>query len=90
MQVPAIAKLAPVYAWLTGCEVEDAYNSGWYKLSRVVRAKLQELLPGRTIYEVGAFSWFLAEAFREDLGNRADAIRRKEKVLGSLRASGLL
>lgn len=90
VQVPAIAKLAPLYAWLTGLDVEEAYNSGWYRLSRAVRVKLQELLPGKSIYQVGVFSWFLAEAFREDLADRADAKRRKEKVLGSLRASGLL
>lgn len=90
VQVPAIAKLAPVYAWLTSAEIEEAYNVGWYKLSRSVRSKLQELLPGKSIYQVGVFTWFLAEAFREDLRNRADAQRRKDKVLDVLRTVGLL
>lgn len=90
VQVPAIAKLAPVYAWLTGSDIEDAYNTGWYKLSRSVRTKLQELLPGKSLYQVGVFSWFLAEAFRDDLGSRDDARRRKEKVLNALRGAGLL
>lgn len=90
VQVPAIAKLAPVYAWLTGAEIEEAYNVGWYELSRSVRSKLQELLTGRSIYQVGVFTWFLAEAFREDLRNRMDAQRRKDKVLNVLRTAGLL
>jgi len=89
VQVPAIAKLAPVYAWLTGSELEEAYNTGWYKLSRSVRSKLQELLPDKSIYQVGVFSWFLAEAFRDDLGSRVDAKRRKTKVLDALRTTGL-
>lgn len=90
VQVPAIAKLAPVYAWLASTEIEEAHNVGWYKLSRSVRSKLQELLQGKSIYQVGVFTWFLAEAFRDDLRNRADAQRRKDKVLDVLRTEGLL
>jgi hypothetical protein len=89
--VPAIAKLAPVYAWLVGVEYESALALGWYKLSRIVRTNLQSLLPGKTVYEVGVLAWYLAEAFRDDLGkNRQDALRRKEKVLAVLHESGLV
>ena len=87
--VSAIARLAPVYAWLTGSETEEAYEAGWYELSRSVRAKLQELLPRKSIYQVGVFSWILAGAFRDDLENDAAKCRRA-KVLESLRGAGLL
>lgn len=89
--VPAIAKLAPVYAWLVGVEYETALALGWYRLSRFVRTNLQSLLPSKTVYEVGVLAWYLAEAFRDDLGkNRQDALRRKEKVLAVLHESGLI
>ena len=89
--VPAIAKLAPVYAWLVGVEYERALALGWYRLSRIVRINLQDLLPSKTVYEVGVLAWYLAEAFRDDLGkNRQDALRRKEKVLAVLQESGLM
>lgn len=89
VRVSVIERLTPVYAWLTGSDVEDVENNGWYKISRCVRAKLQELLPGKSIYQVGVFAWFLAEAFRDDLKNDA-AKRRKAKVLEALRSAGLL
>lgn len=89
--VPAIAKLAPVYAWLVGVEYESALALGWYRLSRIVRTNLQGLLLNKTVYEVGVLAWYLAEAFRDDLGkNRQDALRRKEKVLAVLHESGLI
>ena len=89
VRVSAIEKLTPVYAWFTGSDVEDVENNEWYRISRCVRAKLQELLPGKSIYQVGVFAWFLAEAFRDDLENDA-AKRRKTKVLDALRGAGLL
>lgn len=84
-----IVRLSPVYAWLTGSETEEAYEAGWYELSRSVRAKLQELLPRKSIYQVGVFSWIPAGAFRDDLENDAAKCRRA-KVLASLRGAGLL
>lgn len=94
VRVSVIERLTPVYAWLTGSDVEDVENNGWYKISRCVRAKLQELLPGKSIYQVGVFAWFLAEAFRDDLdrddGKKEAAKRRKAKVLEALRSAGLL
>lgn len=94
VRVAVNKRLDPVYAWLTGSDVEDVENNGWYKISRCVRAKLQELLPGKSIYQVGVFAWFLAEAFRDDLdkdnGKNEAAKRRKAKVLEALRGAGLL
>lgn len=90
VQIPAKDKLTPVYAWLMGTDFESADQLGWYPLSRFVRTKLQSLLPGKSIYQVGVFSWFLAEAFREDRELNDEAKNRKEKVLDALRQEHLL
>ena len=88
--VPAIDRLTPVYAWLVGRDVANVLGLDWYRLSRVVRANLQGLLPEKDIYQLGVLSWFVAEAFRDDLSGRPDAMRRKGMVLKSLQDSGLL
>ena len=89
--VSAVAKLAPVYAWLSGVSYEESLQLGWYRVSKFVRVNLATFLPGKSVYEVGVFAWYLSEAFREDLGeSRKDARRRKEIVLKSLRKSGIL
>ena len=89
--VSAVAKLAPVYAWLSGVSYEESLQLGWYRVSKFVRVNLETFLPGKSVYEVGVLAWYLSEAFREDLGeSRKDARRRKEIVLKSLRKSGIL
>ena len=88
--VPAIAKLLPVYDWLTGEDSLNSFSTNWYKLSRIVRLRLQGLLLGKSIYQVGVFAWYLAEAFRDDLKKDSQAMGRKMKVLSWLKEVGLL
>lgn len=88
--VPAIAKLLPVYDWLTGEDSLNSFSANWYKLSRIVRLRLQGLMLGETIYQVGVFAWYLAEAFRDDLKKDSQAMGRKMKVLSWLKEVGLL
>lgn len=83
VQIPAGAKLAPLYEWFTGLEVPTISQSDWWTLSRSVRQALTDMLPDVDVYRAGAFAWYLAEAFRLDV--RDEGIIRKKQVLAWMR-----
>lgn len=90
VNVPVAAKLSAVYAWLMGVELSDGDVSDWYRMALGVRRRLQELLPEKTIYQVGVFSWHIADAFRPDRELNDTQKSCKRKVLERLRDEGLL
>lgn len=86
--IPSIGALIPLYEWLTGLPAPTVEQSRWYSLSSSVRQTLGMILQGVDTYAVGAFSWYLAEAFRSGL--RGDALERQNKMLGWMRDSRLI
>lgn len=90
VNIAVAAKLSAVYAWLMGIDLPNGDIEDWYKMSLGVRKKLQEFLPDKTIYQVGAFSWHIADAFRADKELNDTQKKCKCKVLERLREVGLL
>ena len=90
VNIPVAAKLSAVYAWLVGVDLPRGDIADWFKMSLGVRKKLQEFLPDKTIYQVGSFSWHIADAFRADKELNDTQIKCKYKVLERLRDVGLL
>lgn len=83
--VPTIARLSPLYEWLTG---ENSNGNNWYRVSRVVRNRINELLPEKDDYQIGVFAWYLASAFGDF--NSENVASRGRKVLAWLRGQGVI
>lgn len=83
--VPTIARLSPLYEWLTG---ENSNGNNWYRVSRVVRNRINELLLGKDVFQIGVFAWYLASAFSDF--NSEKVASRGRKVLAWLREQGVI
>ena len=84
--VPDLDKLNRFHNWL----LNGVDQGNWFLASMRVRTHLMELLQGRTHYDVGAFAWFMTEAFRSDFNpqRQREDCERQNLVWNCLEANG--